>query len=411
MVRREVVPVISTPIPIVEVDVDTVAPLKLEGVAAGQRVWLELTKQGRVIAVVEVRADDGEVSESTLREAIARCPPVASLDFVVVDDRDLPFFSVVVPTICGTPARLQQTVECLVNLDYPHFEIIVVDNRPDSNRPPLPTFIGNGRVRTLWEPLRGVSAARNRGIAEATGEFIALTDDDVSVDKNWLREMGTRFVLSPQVDAISGLVLPLELRTEPQLWFEEYFGGFNQSFDGELLSLELLANDPLFPYSTGRFGASCNMAIRRSTLERIGDFDVCLGVGTPTHGGEDIDMSMRLVLAKGTFAIEPRATGRHQHRDSNKAFYTQVFGYGTGLTAMFTKLIVRDPRHLFKMSRRLPGGIRILLKPRDKRSPSTYATYPRRTYLYHFLGMVVGPFAYARSVARYRGERQRRRAR
>lgn len=399
------VPVISTPIPIVGVDVDAVGPVVIEGVTTGQRVWLELNRGGRVVAVVEVTAEDGGVSEATLRERIARLSPVSSLAFEVLEDDALPFISVVVPTICGTPARLQKAVECLVNLDYPHYEIIIVDNRPDPNRQPLPPFAGGDLVRSFWEPLRGVSAARNRGIAETAGDIVAFTDDDVSVDTQWLRELGTRFVLSPEVDAVSGLVLPLELRTEPQLWFEEYFGGFNQSFDGELLNVDLLADDPLFPYATGRFGASCNMAIRASTLERIGDFDVRLGVGTPTHGGEDIDMSMKLILANGTFAFEPRAKVRHQHRDSDEQFFTQVFGYGTGLTAMFTKLIVHDPRHLFKMARRFPRGLRVLLKPRDKRSPSAYATYPRKTYAYHFLGMAYGPFAYARSVARYRGKR------
>jgi len=399
------VPVNSTPIPIVGVDIDAVAPVDLQGVASGQRVWLELTQGGRVVGVVEVTADGGGVSESTLIESIARLAPVTSLAYETLDDGELPFFSVVVPTICTTPGRLQNAVECLVNLDYPHYEVIIVDNRPDPDRPSLPPFIGGDRVRSFWEPLRGVSAARNRGISQATGDIVAFTDDDVMVDAQWLRELGTRFVLSPDVDAVSGLVLPLELRTEPQLWFEEYFGGFNQSLDGELLNVDVLADDPLFPYATGRFGASCNMAIRSSVLRRIGEFDVRLGVGTPTHGGEDIDMSMRLVLAAGTFAFEPRAKVRHQHRDSDRAFFKQVFGYGTGLTAMFTKLICHDPRHLFKMARRFPRGLRVLLKPRDKRSPSAYATYPRKTYIYHFLGMAYGPFAYLRSVARYRGKR------
>jgi len=396
---------ISTPIPIVGIDVDAPARVALEGVVSGQRVWLELTRGGRVVGVCEVTAEDGGVSEASLRECIADLTPVSSLPYELLDDSALPFFSVVVPTICGIPARLQKAIDCLVNLDYPDYEIIIVDNRPDPNRPPLPPFAGGDRVRSFWEPLRGVSAARNFGIAQAAGEIIAFTDDDVSVDAQWLRELGTRFVLSPEVDAVSGLVLPLELRTEPQLWFEEYFGGFNQSLDGELLSVDVLADDPLFPYSTGRFGASCNMAIRSSTLQRIGDFDVRLGVGTPTHGGEDIDMSMKLVLANGTFAFEPRAKVRHQHRDSEEAFFTQVFGYGTGLTAMFTKLIFHDPRHLFKMARRFPRGLRVLLKPRDKRSPSAYATYPRKTYAYHFLGMAYGPVAYVRSIARYRGSR------
>jgi GT2 family glycosyltransferase len=394
----------STPIPIVGVDVDAVARVEIDGVAAGQRIRLEFARGGQVVGVVEVPAEEGGVSEATLRASIDGLAPVTSLAYEILDDGALPFISVVVPTTCATPARLQEVVDGLVNLNYPHFEVIIVDNRSDPHREPLPFFAGGDRVRSFWEPLRGASAARNLGIAKSVGEVIAFTDDDVAVDARWLRELGTRFVLSPEVEAVSGLTLPMELRTEPQLWFEEFFGGFNTSLSGELLNLDLLADDPLFPYATGRFGASCNLAFRSSTLHRIGGFDVRLGAGAPSHGAEDIDLSMRLVLAHGTFAFEPRAIVRHQHRDSSEAFFSQVFGYGTGLTAMFTKLIVHDPRHLFKMARRFLRGLQLLFKPRDERSPSAYASFPRKTYAFHFLGMAYGPFAYLRSVAKYRGK-------
>jgi glycosyltransferase involved in cell wall biosynthesis len=312
--------------------------------------------------------------------------------------------SVVVPTICKNPQRLKLTVDHLLGLNYPKFDIIVVDNRPDPNRSPLPDF-GRDAVRVFWEPHRGVSAARNCGFENATGDFVAFTDDDAEVDVNWLLEMGRRFVSSPTVDGIGGLVLPMELRTTPQLWFEEFFGGFNQSFSAELMSMEILADDPLFPYATGRFGAGVNMAIRRSAFVANGGFDETLGVGTPSRGGEDLSLFMRQVLNGGTVAFEPRAVVRHQHRETREEFFDQVFGYGTGLTAMFTALIVSDPRHVPRMIRRLPGAVRLLMKPRDQRSPSSRATYPRRTYIYHLLGMACGPIAYARSVVRTRRER------
>jgi hypothetical protein len=128
-------PVISTPIPIVGVDVDAVARIELDGISAGQRVWLDIWKDGRVVNVVEVIAEDGGVSEATLRETVNSLSPVSSLAYEELDDSALPFFSVVVPTICGNPARVQNAVECLANLDYPHFEIIVVDNRPGPQSP------------------------------------------------------------------------------------------------------------------------------------------------------------------------------------------------------------------------------------------------------------------------------------
>jgi glycosyltransferase involved in cell wall biosynthesis len=109
---------------------------------------------------------------------------------------------------------LNRTVESLLALDYPDFEIVVVDNRPGTNHDPIPEFPSNGRVRVVLEPSSGASAARNRGIAETTGEFIAFTDDDVLVERNWLRALGVRFALDEDVDAIGGMVRPTGLDTD-----------------------------------------------------------------------------------------------------------------------------------------------------------------------------------------------------
>jgi GT2 family glycosyltransferase len=395
----------STPIPIVQVDVDAITDLVVVDAHDGQRVWVEVIRDGQVVGIVEMESADGKISAEIVRARTYQFATVTLSPRIELSKDVLPRMSVVVPTICKNPQRLKLTVDYLLNLNYPRFDIIVVDNRPDPNRVPLPDFGGEGRVRVFWEPHRGVSAARNCGFKNAEGEFVAFTDDDAEVDVNWLLELGTRFVTSPTIDGIGGLVLPMELRTTPQLWFEEFFGGFNQSFSAELLSMELLADDPMFPYATGRFGAGVNMAIRRSAFIANGGFDVTLGVGTPSRGGEDLALFMKQVLTGGTVAFEPRAVVRHQHRETEREFLDQVFGYGAGLTAMFTALVVSEPHHIVKMIQRLPGAVRLLTKPRDERSPSTHASYPKSTYAYHLLGMAYGPIAYARSVVRARRER------
>jgi GT2 family glycosyltransferase len=393
------------PIPIVQVDVARITDLKFPDSADGQRVWVEVCRDRQNVGIIEMEIQDGAISADKIRARAGELKTVTLSTRVDIPLEDLPKMSVVVPTICKNPFRLQLTVDHLMNLNYPSFDIIVVDNRPDPNRSPLPDFKSHGRVRVFWEPHRGVSAARNCGFENATGDFVAFTDDDAEVDADWLLEMGKRFVASPSVDGIGGLVLPMELRTTPQLWFEEFFGGFNKSFSAEIMSTKILKGDPLFPYATGRFGAGVNMAIRRSAFIANGGFDETLGVGTLSRGGEDLAFFMRQVLSGGTVAFEPRAVVRHQHRETKEEFLDQVFGYGVGLTAMFTALILSDPSHVPKMIRRLPGAVRLLTKPRDERSPSTQATYPRRTYVYHYLGMAYGPFAYARSVVRARRER------
>ena len=134
----------------------------------------------------------------------------------------------------------------------------------------------------------------------------------------------------------------------------------------------------------------------------MGGFNTSLGTGTPAKGGEDLAMFVDILLAGGTLGFEPAALVRHTHRRTQREFMSQVYGYGTGLTAMYTAMIVRDPRHLMAMIRRVPGGLRLLTRSREQRSPSSTPSYPRRTLAYQVLGMAYGPLAYARSVARTR---------
>jgi hypothetical protein len=144
------------------------------------------------------------------------------------------------------------------------------------------------------------------------------------------------------------------------------------------------------------------MAFRRSTLERVGGFNELLGTGTAARGGEDLAIFINVLLDGGTLAFEPAALVRHAHRRTESEFMSQVFGYGVGLTAMYTALVVSDPRHLFAMLRRVPAGVRLLTRPSASRSPSSSPGYPRRTYINQMLGMAYGPVAYFRSVIKTR---------
>ena len=96
------------------------------------------------------------------------------------------------------------------------------------------------------------------------------------------------------------------------------------------------------------------MAFRRSTLQRVGGFNELLGTGTAARGGEDLAIFINVLLDGGTLAFEPAALVRHAHRRTESEFMSQVFGYGVGLTAMYTALVVSDPRHLVAMLRRIP---------------------------------------------------------
>jgi glycosyltransferase involved in cell wall biosynthesis len=398
----------NDPSPVRLVQVEISGPLDALNLNSipGERIWVEVVKGGQVVGMVERSADDTGLATSVLEELADEYADFEPSTFETFPDNLLPRASIVVPTIYRRIDHLNRTVESLLALDYPDFEIVVVDNRPGTNHEPIPEFPSNGRVRVVSEPSRGASAARNRGIAETTGEFIAFTDDDVLVERNWLRALGVRFALDEDVDAIGGMVRPTSLDTRPQLWFEEFYGGFTKSFLAKKWSMKIVGDsDPLFPYSAGHFGAGCNMAVRRSAFQKYGDFDVLVGIGTHSKSGEDLKVFINILLGGGTVMYEPTALVRHSHRRTSHEFMIQIFGYGTGLTAMYTSLVVDDPRRLITILRRVPLGLRMLLRPEERRSPSRFTSFPRRTKVYHLLGMAYGPVAYLRSMVSARKSR------
>ncbi len=389
------------PIPLIQVDVDAPPQLISDGVGPERRIWIEAVRRGHVVGVMESRTDHDGQPTSTAAELALRFPDSPLAEKPVVPDQFLPSASVVIPTLCRDPPALLNTINAVLAQDYPEFEIVVVDNRRDARADTLPALPMGSSVRVVEEHRRGISAARNRGVATATGEMIAFTDDDAVVEHDWLRSLGSTFALATEVEAVGGAVLPSELRTKPQLWFEEFYGGFTRTFQAEMLSAKR-QHGGVFPYAPARFGAGCNMAFRRSSLERMGGFITSLGTGTPAKGGEDLAMFIELVASGATVAFEPTALVRHGHRRTEREFLRQVRDYGTGLTAMFTALIVRNPKHLVALIRRIPAGLRLLVRPRLERSPSLRPSYPRRALLYQVLGMACGPVAYARSAARAR---------
>jgi GT2 family glycosyltransferase len=398
------------PIRLVRVDVEThgLADDKDGGTIgeSGDRVWIEAVRSGHVVGLVEARLDRGRLTQELLDEVSSAVEGEAD-DPCSVPDAQLAFASIVVPTLWRRPEQLEAAIASLDAMDYPDFEIVVVDNRTGVTID-APSFPDRPRVRVLSESVAGISSARNRGVAATSGEFVAFTDDDAVVDVGWLRALGSRFVREPEVEAIGGLVLPSELDTEAQLWFEQYYGGFSQSFRRSTVSLWHMQDDPLFPYAPGRFGAGCNMAFRRSTLDALGGFDATLGTGTPSKGGEDLAIFIRLITNGGTMGFEPTALVRHSHRRTKAEFLTQVRDYGTGLTAMYTSLVLHSPRTLLELLGRVPAGFRLLLRRGSGRAPSKAPTFPRRAFAWQLVGMGIGPLAFAHSWARTRRASRRR---
>jgi GT2 family glycosyltransferase len=320
---------------------------------------------------------------------------------------DTPKISVVVASDFAREDELRRCVARLTLLDYPDFEVIVVDNR--SGNIVSPVDIPGARV--VREPYPGASAARNRGAAVATSEIIAFTDDDVVVDIGWLKALAGRFAREPDVAAVTGAVIPLELNTPAQIMFEKSDSAFPQGL--EPLTFERAGRFEVVRraadgtervgslYATGEYGS--HMAFRAAALRSVGGYDVRLGPGTPTRSGEDLGVLIALLWAGYKIAYEPTAIICHSHRATLQELESQVHGYGIGFTAMLTAAAVRDPRHLMGLAAVVPAWLRSLARKQASQPapPRSFASAELRVLAgIELRGKIVGPPAYLHSQAR-----------
>ncbi len=264
-----------------------------------------------------------------------------------------PLISVVVATNLARAVELRRCLDALRRQDHPRVELIVVVNR--RGIPPGVELDIPPGARLLMQERGGVSVARNRGWEQAVGEIVAFTDDDAVPEPWWLRAVAERFAAEPDADCVAGLVLPAELETAAQVWFEESGNAFHQRYrpasfaGGPYAVTDRLADDPAARqsiYAMGPFGTGCNLALRRDALASLGGFDAALGPGTPSRAGEDLHLLLRLLSDGRRLAFEPSAVVWHRHRRDEGQLRRQVAGFGRGFTAMLTAAVLRNPGHL-----------------------------------------------------------------
>ncbi|MFD7134736.1 glycosyltransferase [Streptomyces sp. NPDC059894] len=351
--------------------------------------------------IVPERAGSGNGAETTERSSgsAGAAPPAPSV----------PYTSVVIATR-ERAGQLAHALDSMLAQDHPDFEIVVVDNAPvtDTTRDLIERKYAE-RVRYVTEPVPGLAVAHNRGVEAARGEVIAFTDDDVVADPRWLTGLTAPFTADPGLGCVTGLILPARLRTPAQVLLESH-GGFAKGFEARTYDpADPPADEPLFPFTAGRFGSGANMAFRRSVLRAVGGFDPATGAGTPARGGDDLYGFVRVLAQGHRLHYAPQALVWHHHRETWQDLETQAYGYGAGLTAYLTAVLVNRPGLLPAFLARLPRGLaraRTLTATREAdadgtRTPGAHDDrshpWPRRLSRLQRRGMAYGPIGYLRA--------------
>ncbi len=308
---------------------------------------------------------------------------------------------------------LATAFDSLVALDYPNYEIILVDNAPRSNET-HDFFIQNQErlsrknigLRYVREDVPGLAVAHNRGLELVKGSIVAFTDDDVIVDKYWLAEILNGFRSAENVGCVTGLVIPSELETPAQVLFEE-FGGFTKGFDQQIYDLGIHRSpSSLFPYAAGRFGTGANMAFKTDTLLKAGGFDSALGIGTPSLGADDMAAFFQVIMQGCQLVYHPSALVYHQHRRTYGELRKQMYGYGTGLTAFLMKCMFDNPSYFTDIVSKIPAGIKYAFAANSTKNQRKSSKYPHELENIERKGMLYGPIAYLVSRWRYRNAKK-----
>ncbi len=229
-----------------------------------------------------------------------------------------PQLSIVICTY-NRASYLQDTLRTLSRQDTNSdvYEIIVVDNNStDDTAKIVESFVGENpeaRIRCVFEPVQGLSHARNRGAKEARAELVAYVDDDIFADPSYVSALIDYFATHPDVDAVGGRI-DVHYDSPPPDWASRYlrplFGDHN------------LGDSPR-PYPPDRYPLGGNMCFRRRVLLQSGGFDPDLGrKGGELLASEEKDLFHRLRRDGAVIHFLPSARIRHRV-DSER--YTHEF--------------------------------------------------------------------------------------
>jgi GT2 family glycosyltransferase len=291
------------------------------------------------------------------------------------------------------PRQLAACLHRIVEATDGTAEVVVVDNAPrtTATEAVIEQMVSAGHaIRRVAQPAPGLSRARNAALRACDGDYVLFTDDDVLVDRNWLSATRRALGRADDVAVVTGLVPPAELEIGAQQDFDSKVA-WSSRLSPEVFSMsDEQQYDFVFPYSAGHFGTGANMAVHRQRVLDAGGFNEQLGAGTRSHGGEDLEIFVRMLRGGGRIVYDPSSIAWHIHRSDGDDLRAQMFGYGSGFSAYLTALMeVPGRRDVLRAVIR--GSRQLAVSKSDEKAGGT----PPDLLWRELSGMAWGPFAYA----------------
>ena len=234
----------------------------------------------------------------------------------------------------GRPALLTDAVTAVLRMTLLPAEVVVVDQSDEQNTA-LAALVPESpvRVRYLWAPDRGLSRARNVGLAAASGDVLAFLDDDMLVAPDWLDACCRALAGVGARHVVTGRIPPGDPEV-PGAWAP------STNTDAEPRAYSGRLRMDVF--------APGNMAMPRSAYDDAGPFDERLGAGTVLPSAEDNDYGYRLLRLGYTIDYRPEVVAVHRAWRDEGAYSGLRYDYGRGQGGFYAKHITRGDVYMVR---------------------------------------------------------------
>jgi GT2 family glycosyltransferase len=226
-------------------------------------------------------------------------------------DAMTPLVSIVVITR-NRSVSLKRALQTLAKLDYPSYEIIVVDNASTDDTAQIAAAFS---VRYLYSPSNyGISRCRKEGVDAARGEIIAFCDDDCVPSSQWLRHLARRLWHEKDLGLVGGQVINIGFTGG-----QRYKGRTKLGRNGTLS----FAAKP----EEAEFFGNMNLAFRKEVIQAIGGYDPFFNVM------EEIDLATR--MRRSGFRVDYEPAAILEHHNTGAFFKKRHLFFGPQLIRLY----------------------------------------------------------------------------